>query len=758
MADEYLDADGLIVTSGSLELPRSRELVAALECRRLAFVTLVECRRQSGDDGEIRETVVFDVEVERPQRCAHDIRRVERIAARFAADDNWYPEVTVLRADFPQVSHLNLRDTELPRSLCLYDQPWCEIALRWTPTAFVERVRAWLAETAKGTLHQEDQPLEPVLAATGLSIILPPDLFSSWEEGEAKQLQVGLATPEDDCRVLSTNPDRDAGGLSVVAICLVANPRTHAAINRRPGTLAELHDLLAGSGTDLRTVLHDQLQIVEENQRWNRKLLIVIAFPLSREVGQDVEIIDVWAFLTSSSIAEVGIAIGLWMKMPGDRRLGAVMGETPDATGDDIVIDVIAPQFGLSRGAAAAASGTTPDPCKTVAVGAGALGSQVIRLLAQSGFGEWTIVDEDQLAPHNTARHALSPMWTGWSKATALAHELSALYPTDAPPVPITNEFVRASDSDERLKEAVSASELILDISTSIPVARHIANDLKSDARRVSLFLNPSGSDLVMLAEDRDRAVPLDCLELQYYREIAFNPDLSKHLAAPAGRIRYARSCRDVSSTIPANLVALHAAIAADEVRSAHNAGEAKATIWQTSQSPVEVKSTDIKVHPVERSCVGQWTLVVTRHAVNRLIDLRASKLPKETGGVLIGGYDLSRKIVYVVDTIPSPPDSKEWPTLYIRGSEGLAKEVTRVTTVTDGQLEYVGEWHSHPDGCPCLPSSDDLKVFAWLTENMDDAGLPSLMGIAGEGRVAWYLGEMSKSGGWETADGRDQD
>ena len=31
---------------------------------------------------------------------------------------------------------------------------------------------------------------------------------------------------------------------------------------------------------------------------------------------------------------------------------------------------------------------------------------------------------------------------------------------------------------------------------------------------------------------------------------------------------------------------------------------------------------------------------------------------------------------IHVVDTILSPPDSKEWPTLYIRGSEGLLKQV----------------------------------------------------------------------------------
>lgn len=755
MEDQYLDAEGLIVTTDSLELPRSRGLAAALEAGRLAFVHLVECRRRSGGNDTILETIIFEVDVERPQRCVHGIRRVERIAAEFTSLDNWYPEVTSLRADFPQVPHLNLRDSVIPRSLCLYDQSWSEVALRWTPTAFVERVRTWLAETAKGTLHQTDQPLEPVLAGSGLSIILPPDLFSSWGDHEAKQLQVGAATSEEDCRVFSTHPDPKAGGVSVVAICLVAKPRQHTAISRRPKTLAELHDLLAIDGSNLRELLRPQLEAVNEKLRWDRKLLIVIAFPLSREAGQEVEITDVWAFLSPSTVADVGIAIGLWMKMPGTQQLGAVMGMTPDATGENVELEVIAPQFGLSRESAAGASNTFADPCKTIAIGAGALGSQVVRLMAQAGFGLWTIVDEDVLAPHNTARHALSPMWIGWSKATALSHELSELYPTDTPPTPIVGDFTRVSAEDEKLKEAIDSSELILDMSASISVARHVAHDLDCDARRASLFLNPSGRDLVMLIEDRDRSIPLDCLEMQYYREIAFNESLSHHLAPPSGRIRYARSCRDVSSAIPANLVGLHAAIAADDIRNAHQADGAKAIVWRTSGSPIEVQSTEIVIHPVERTSTGDWTLVVTRSVVSRLSELRAAKLPNETGGVLIGGYDLSRRIVYVVDTILSPPDSEEWPTLYIRGAKGLATEVERVTAVTDGQLEYVGEWHSHPDGCPCLPSDDDLKVFGWLTENMNDAGLPSLMGIAGEGRVAWYLGEMGRDGGWETTDDR---
>ena len=57
-------------------------------------------------------------------------------------------------------------------------------------------------------------------------------------------------------------------------------------------------------------------------------------------------------------------------------------------------------------------------------------------------------------------------------------------------------------------------------------------------------------------------------------------------------------------------------------------------------------------------------------------MELRNAKLPNETGGVLVGSLDLERKIAYVIDTVPSPPDSEEWPTVYIRGCRGLRRQV----------------------------------------------------------------------------------
>jgi len=63
-----------------------------------------------------------------------------------------------------------------------------------------------------------------------------------------------------------------------------------------------------------------------------------------------------------------------------------------------------------------------------------------------------------------------------------------------------------------------------------------------------------------------------------------------------------------------------------------------------------------------------------------------------------------------------------------------LAADVQRTETRTGGNLTYIGEWHSHPDGASVVPSQDDMKAFNWLSSNMQSAGLPPLMIIVGQG------------------------
>ena len=57
----------------------------------------------------------------------------------------------------------------------------------------------------------------------------------------------------------------------------------------------------------------------------------------------------------------------------------------------------------------------------------------------------------------------------------------------------------------------------------------------------------------------------------------------------------------------------------------------------------------------------------------------RRHRLPNETGGVLLGEVDNVRRVVYVAAVLPSPADSIEWPTAYVRGAKGLRERINEV-------------------------------------------------------------------------------
>jgi Prokaryotic homologs of the JAB domain len=96
-----------------------------------------------------------------------------------------------------------------------------------------------------------------------------------------------------------------------------------------------------------------------------------------------------------------------------------------------------------------------------------------------------------------------------------------------------------------------------------------------------------------------------------------------------------------------------------------------------------------------------------------------------------------------VADAIRSPIDSVEYPTAYIRGCRGLEDQVREAERKTAYQLQYIGEWHSHPAGHACRPSDDDRTLLTWLTYHMGADGLPGVVVIVGDATVAPYVGSI---------------
>lgn len=752
MEVDFYEAEGEIVSLDQLEIAKACDLAFMLDAGEIPFASFVECRKIG-----TLERVVFEVEVEVSQLCRHPVRPRERIAATFHKEDTIWPIVHALRTDFPQVPHLNLHIEEFPRNLCIYAERYEEIKRRWTSPRFVHRIRNWLALTARGELHQEDQPLEQVLMDYAGHLVLPNRLLE--ETDGAQPLFVNSIRPAEKEKVflIAQQQQPQDGALNIVASIHRCPPQTHGVIHRKPTTLAELSTLVDSTGLDVLAELRERLKTWQNDKKalFDSHILLVIQFPKKRNDDGEVEAVDTWAFLLGDAagtientgdlrIRDLGIRIGLWAIQ--DKEVGLLLSPDMSKRGEDVCLDVLNVSFQLTRSTAASLNGvSTIDDVRIVAIGAGALGSQALMNLARGGFGTWTIVDHDRLMPHNIARHMLTGHFVGWKKAEAMAFFANSIAGDTALFTALSVDVLTPGERNTDIVKAFQKAEVILDMSTSIAVARKIARDVESDARRMSLFLTPSGRALVLLAEDKSRTMPLDALEMQYYRAVANNNKLEEHFQTTGNRSRYGQSCRDITSTLPQNLVALHAAIGAKAIRNSIGNHHATAAIWQ-EEGCGKVDRIDIELAPVIHHRTQSWTVITDEGLLQKLGMFRKARLPNETGGVLLGSFDLDRNILYIVDALPSPSDSEEWPTLYIRGRKGLGQAVNDLEKKTQGMLEYIGEWHSHPPNVRVAASGDDLKVFAWLTELMQADGLPGLMMIVGDpGHTSCYVGEIMK-------------
>ncbi len=741
--DEYLQPVGTVISIDGLKIEKALELACKLNNNSINFAKLIECRR-NGD----KEVIVFDVDVEVSQIQVHKIRPKERIAVTFYASDNIHPAIEALRSDFPRVPHLNLHMQEFPRNLCLYDQQYVDLKRRWTANRLVHDLRTWLALNAKGNLHQADQPLEPLLMNFEGFIILPHNLYKTENLSHRIYVLANLSTNPDHpflvttCDIPDDIPERPKERYVVsVHNCL---PQVHGTIRRHPITLSGIADMTSEAGIDILEELRERLQQWKDEGRevLDSQLILLISFPKTRTKQGEVENTEIWAFKLKDKIGAIGEKIDLWKIINGSP--GAILKPDLSQRGSNIFTDILNVSYELTRAMASEMNGRSvicnPNIC---AIGVGAFGSQLVINLARIGFGTWTLIDNDILMPHNVARHALTSSFVGMRKAEAIAYISNSVVSDCSPFSAIVGDVVASGKKTKEISDVFMKSDIILDMTASVTVARRISCDIDSKARRISLFLSPSGTDLILIAEDKRRVCSLDALEMQYYRSIYEDIRLENHLKLKGGSHRYGQSCSDITSTLPQDLIALHAALGARAIEKLIKEKSACISVWRADDIG-NVERVDITTEPVIKCVIGKWNVITDKGVIKKLEKYRQAKLPNETGGILIGSFDMERKLLYLIDALPSPPDSEEWPTLYIRGCKDLQDIVSSIQEKTNGMVEYVGEWHSHPRKARTAPSDDDCKVFLWITNLMGQDGLPATMMIVGDGdQVSLFVGEM---------------
>ena len=104
---------------------------------------------------------------------------------------------------------------------------------------------------------------------------------------------------------------------------------------------------------------------------------------------------------------------------------------------------------------------------------------------------------------------------------------------------------------------------------------------------------------------------------------------------------------------------------------------------------------------------INNLEVIIDDSILEKMIELSMQSCPNETGGFLIGNYSNDLKIAYITNMlIPSAISSCN---SYKR--ETLSKSIWD-KLYNEGKI-YLGEWHSHPNGCANYSQTDKNTLIS---------------------------------------------
>lgn len=721
----------------ALRLPRALALADAIQRDRdIHLVGLA--RIPSAGAGDI-ECLVIDVDCDGvPTRNPFGLHYRERLALLVSPNDGELPTVLALRQDFPALAHQNRVLPSTPASLCLYFEAARTVLRTWTAPRFLQRIRWWLEKSARGELHPADQPVEGLFFASSHQLVLPSNFDALRDQGQACQIAKGMDRADGGATYFLTVAGAPVGPQTKTGVLLALStpPVANGAVEYDPASLGGLADLLASRGVDLLEALQDPLRelVTADGASSGARApftVILLHTPICREPSAPPERLQRRAFIVLMDPLALGVATGALTALDGrfytsEINLAPVELNEAWRAQPCFAMEVLSEN---SPEAARQQSGIDEPGPRGAMIGAGSLGSALLSLWGRSGWGRWSVVDSDYIRPHNLSRHIAYAQHIGWPKVHVVASLQDAVMPGLNTIEPIV---ANACQSENIAVEAAwRDAEVVIDASASLDYPR-FASTRDSLPRHASLFITPNGQAAVALIEDAERTQRLRTLEAQYYRALMKQAWGQEHLAG-SPTFWSGATCRDISMVMPYSRLMVAAATLAEEVPALLRPPSAAIRVWARCPGVGSIDVHDVPVEVERRFTLGELSVYVDEGIQRWLFDQRQRSLPSETGGILLGYYDLNVRELVLVAALPAPPDSVATAGSFERGIEGLKAQVTDAARRTAGVVQYVGEWHSHPPGVAATPSRDDLYQLIHLALAMGDEGLPGVQLIVGE-------------------------
>lgn len=703
--------------------------------------------------------VEVDIRVELPSRSRHEgrsatgVRELETCTFIFKGDWPLSAPRVFLRPDFPlDLPHINAHRPGQPVSPCIFEGSLDELLHRFGLDAVVDQLVDWLHKAASGTLIDLAQGWEParrdscpstiVFSAEQVAAVAPVDGSLVAVSTGYLCMDGGLSAIVDPNLVPVLEPVFDqkthqkdemkwASGRAAVFVVRapLRDGQPQVFSRYQPETVADFESLLvraADLGVDrdaLAKALDDYyrrsiLAGGQDPRTWTYGLYAVVILAVQRPVslvgapGRNIELLP---YVVRYEVS------------PKDLYRRSVTAH-PAFHAHALSPELLARTSGLA-GAAVSQPITV--------LGSGSLGSKISLHLGRAGFGNVSFVDNEALAPHNSARHALLDY------PTALVPKRKADLMREAF-AQLSHAGARAFDADAvtvlgnatKFAEVVpQGTVLVLDATASLKVlAAQTSSQLltQSGARLARTVMYGQGRCAMVALEGREREVTTDDLTALLFERCRWDAQMRAALKGTSSELTQVfvgDNCRSLTAPMSDATVSRSAALVAMQLERwlAHglpDAGQLGVGVQQDdgigiNWSLVSLGATTVL--PVADD--GGWTVRVLA-GVRDVINSDAARWgAKETGGALIGHVSHETRTIVVAGLVQASADSYRSPARFVLGTEDLKKNLRQAHEDSLAYSIFVGTWHTHPRGG--THSGIDRETLGWLAEEF--GGLPAV-------------------------------
>jgi proteasome lid subunit RPN8/RPN11 len=362
----------------------------------------------------------------------------------------------------------------------------------------------------------------------------------------------------------------------------------------------------------------------------------------------------------------------------------------------------------------------TPDSIFTkniTLLGCGAVGSKIACHLHRSGIYSINLVDKDTFQPHNVCRHALTEFkpLTFNNKAKAMKKAMSGMF------YGMSSGSIIAYDEDalkHLTPERLDKIDIIIDATASVHVMYGLDAITFPDKTRIVRVALSEGGDVGVTYLGIDSKQPLADYYMEILRASLSNDQVYSWLSSErknsTENIRVGEGCHSNTMRISDDTISAHAALMSSAIRHIYESKQYNRIILSFAHRdfPGSMQTCTLPVKPFHQfPCENDiaWTVRIPQDLLDEIRIKAKIAGQKENGGYLFGHIDYKRRVIYPLVHY-MPRDSKGNKSGFRLGTSGLKDFKNEINQRSIGQIEYIGDWHSHP-ACSLDMSAIDVTT-----------------------------------------------